>query len=367
MGKKKPAKGDQPATDGSASLPPKTPAGWLLTAADRIPPIKYAIGVVGLVAAAAISIGFFLGHWNYALFGGIAVFVGMVLVRLYASSVPASVRINPSLPVQVILWACVIAFIACLAMGVVTLGLTLFASSQHGGNQETASKKQSARETATKSSSPGKPTLEVASLSFAKYENCCFPYLLVGLKNVGNETAVVRAATFKVRKTWIMLPFKTVKSSTVPPKIKYTVDLNPAAKPYKRSLKVMEAVKPNEVCRFEIEIFATIFGAPKVWEGGGPGAPDPIFYFTMEFVYDDQSHALETDPLLCVAKGDMSIYFPKESGLDKKVFFDKYVKPHQAYVDHNQQILAEIGPIQAIRNESLEILQKDLPAMFAEL
>jgi len=109
---------------------PKTPTEWLLEAARRIPALKYAIGVVGLIAAAAISIGFFLGHWEYALFGGIAVICGMFLVRLYVAYQPANVKINPSIPIQVVLWAIVLAFVAWIAMGTIWMGLKLFAKNE---------------------------------------------------------------------------------------------------------------------------------------------------------------------------------------------------------------------------------------------
>jgi len=105
---------------------PKGATGWLLEAARQVPALRYAIGVVGLVAAAALSTGLVFGHWEFALFGGIAVFVGMVLVRLYAASQPEEVRFNPSKPIQVVVWACVIAFVVLLGMGVLKAGFTLF-------------------------------------------------------------------------------------------------------------------------------------------------------------------------------------------------------------------------------------------------
>ena len=101
---------------------PTSPVEWVLEGARRIPTLTYAIGVIALVAAAAISIGFFIGHWEYALWGGIAVFVGMILVRLYAAFQPEDVRINPSLPIKVVVWGCVLAFLSLLAMGVYAVG-----------------------------------------------------------------------------------------------------------------------------------------------------------------------------------------------------------------------------------------------------
>src|SRR5262249_51168044 len=72
----------KPKDDSQSRRAPTDATSWLLEAARRVPALNYAIAVVGLVAASAISIGFVIGQWEYALFGGIAVFGGMVRVRL---------------------------------------------------------------------------------------------------------------------------------------------------------------------------------------------------------------------------------------------------------------------------------------------
>jgi nucleoside phosphorylase len=106
----------------------KGPTAWLLEAVRRVPTLKYAIGVVGLVAAAVISAALAFGHWQYALFGAIAVFGGMLLVRIYAASQPEHIRFNPSFAFHVVLWTCVIAFVLLVVMGLIRLGLNLFAA-----------------------------------------------------------------------------------------------------------------------------------------------------------------------------------------------------------------------------------------------
>jgi hypothetical protein len=121
-----------PAIPPKAPPPPQSPTEWLLEAVRHIPALKYAIGVVGLVAAAAISISFFFGHWQYALFGGIAVFGGMVIVRIYVAVQPKKLNFNPSLPFAVLVWAFVFAVVVVLAMGVVKLGITLFTYDELG-------------------------------------------------------------------------------------------------------------------------------------------------------------------------------------------------------------------------------------------
>jgi hypothetical protein len=105
---------------------PLSPTGWLLLAASRIPALVYAIAVVGIVAAAALSVGFFIGQWPYAIFGGVAVTVGMFLLRLYATSQLEALAIDVSGPVRVLIWTCVIAFVAVVVMGLVSFAIFLF-------------------------------------------------------------------------------------------------------------------------------------------------------------------------------------------------------------------------------------------------
>lgn len=103
------------------------PAEWLLEAARRIPLLNYAIAVVGLVAAAALSIGFVWGYWMYALYGGLVVLFAMFLVRIYVAFTPQDVKINVSLPVQILIYAAVAGAGILGGMGLVAVGIHLFA------------------------------------------------------------------------------------------------------------------------------------------------------------------------------------------------------------------------------------------------
>src|SRR4051794_2942856 len=76
---------------------------WILEAARRVPYMLYVIGVVALVAAAAVALGFMLGNWEYALWGGATVFVAMVVVRLYATTTIASAEVNITWPATLII------------------------------------------------------------------------------------------------------------------------------------------------------------------------------------------------------------------------------------------------------------------------
>jgi hypothetical protein len=77
--------------------------------------------VVGVIAAAAISIGFFLGNWQMALFGGVAVLAGMIVVREFAGSQSPTSKRKLSIPAHFLIWMGIIAFVAILCIGVLAL------------------------------------------------------------------------------------------------------------------------------------------------------------------------------------------------------------------------------------------------------
>jgi len=106
---------------------PHDPASWLIEAARRLPIMGYAVGVVGVAAAAAISLGFFLGSPLYAIYGAVAVLVGMVVLRVFASAKPIAEPISLRWEVKVLIWASLLAIIAALTLGVVRLGRDVLA------------------------------------------------------------------------------------------------------------------------------------------------------------------------------------------------------------------------------------------------
>lgn len=105
---------------------PYNPTDWLLLAARRIPVMVYAIGVVGIAATAALSIGFFLGQWLLAVFGVVGVIAAMIIVRIFATSKMAARKIDTSQLVRVLFWTCVLAFVVLVGMGLVSFGIFLF-------------------------------------------------------------------------------------------------------------------------------------------------------------------------------------------------------------------------------------------------
>jgi hypothetical protein len=106
--------------------PPRDPAAWLLYAAEHVPVMWYAVAVVGLTAAASISIGFAFGNYLVAIYGAVAVLVGMMAVRLYAVIKPTGGNVDIGLPAKVLIWAVVVAMVVLIGVGVIKLVIVTF-------------------------------------------------------------------------------------------------------------------------------------------------------------------------------------------------------------------------------------------------
>ncbi len=105
---------------------PRNAASWLLEAVRQVPDMKYAVAVVGIAAAASISLGFFWHNYLVAVFGSVAVFAGMLLVRLYVTAqFKQKKAVDPSGPLQVIIWAVTAAIVCIIALGVVCIGISI--------------------------------------------------------------------------------------------------------------------------------------------------------------------------------------------------------------------------------------------------
>lgn len=115
------------------SQPPDKPrtqdaTKWLLEAVRQVPSMKFAVAVVGLVAAAAISCGVFLSNYLAAIIGGFTVLFFMFLLRIFAESKLSSTQVNVAKPMRFLIWTTVAAYPICLAMGIFRVGLLMFGS-----------------------------------------------------------------------------------------------------------------------------------------------------------------------------------------------------------------------------------------------
>ena len=98
------------------------PLSILNASIKRIPANAYALGVVGVVAAAAICIRLAGGEWLVAISGGVAILVGMVVLRVFASpGSPGAVGDSPSYQAAVLVWMCLFAFVCVLSLLVSTI------------------------------------------------------------------------------------------------------------------------------------------------------------------------------------------------------------------------------------------------------
>ena len=104
------------------------PLEMLRESIQAVPANAYALGVVGIVAAAAISLMLTGGNWVVSLAGGIAAFAGMVVLRIFAQSETLTRKKTPKAPVDALFltWTCLIGFTAVLGMLIGRLYFELF-------------------------------------------------------------------------------------------------------------------------------------------------------------------------------------------------------------------------------------------------
>jgi len=93
----------------------------------QVPANKYAIGVVGIVAAAMLSILLAGGKWQPAVAGGVVIFGGMVLLRVFSASRSRGTEGHSQpLQTQALTWLIIVAFAVVLSLFIAKLYLTLF-------------------------------------------------------------------------------------------------------------------------------------------------------------------------------------------------------------------------------------------------
>jgi hypothetical protein len=93
----------------------------------NIPKLKYALGVVGIVAAAMLALVAAGLNWLLALSGGVVVFAGMVLLRIFTNpDEPESRKKRFSSQAVTLTWSCSIIFVFVLCLFVAKLFFVLF-------------------------------------------------------------------------------------------------------------------------------------------------------------------------------------------------------------------------------------------------
>jgi hypothetical protein len=102
------------------------PITLLRESVQNVPANVYAVGVVGIVAAAVICIILTGNNWLVALGGGVAVFAGMVVLRIFAN--PGTGTRTRQRPAEVIAltWLSLAAFVLVLSFFLGKLYFVLF-------------------------------------------------------------------------------------------------------------------------------------------------------------------------------------------------------------------------------------------------
>jgi hypothetical protein len=117
----------------SIGLPPAF--SLLKESISSVPSNVYALGVVGIVAAAAICLQLMDKDWLVSLSGGVAVFIGMVVVRIFANPTQSSAGEQRSPEAVLLGWLGLAALVVVLSFLIGKLYLTLFPASQPNGDR----------------------------------------------------------------------------------------------------------------------------------------------------------------------------------------------------------------------------------------
>jgi hypothetical protein len=125
------ASGNSSSTDAQLASPQRAnfigPLDILKQSIKQVPANKYAFGVVGIVAAVAVSTGLVRGSWQTALAGGTAMLIAMVLLRIFAlgeADVISSAKASRS--TQVLTWLSLLTFAVVVVLLLGKLYMILF-------------------------------------------------------------------------------------------------------------------------------------------------------------------------------------------------------------------------------------------------
>jgi hypothetical protein len=93
---------------------------------EKVPANVYALGVVGIVAAASVATILAGGNWLAAVVSGVVMLAGMVILKIFAGTTSRTERTPHSLQATVLTWLCLLAFAFVLALLVAKFYFVLF-------------------------------------------------------------------------------------------------------------------------------------------------------------------------------------------------------------------------------------------------
>lgn len=140
-------------TDGHPSV--SSLLAILKASIKQLPANVYALGVVGIVAAATIATILAGGKWFVAVVSGVIMFAGMVILRIFAGSHTPETAPRKSAQAQFLTWICLLAFTMVLVFLVARFFFMLFP--QSSSQTSPAAEKQNATTPTTESVSQEHP------------------------------------------------------------------------------------------------------------------------------------------------------------------------------------------------------------------
>ena len=109
---------------GAPDPKPEVPVGateYILTVAKRLPFMWYAAAAIALPAGAGLALAFVGGSPPIAIFGSVAIFVSMIVLKLFSMLEKQILETIGLLPLKVVVWTATVAFVAAVVLSLAML------------------------------------------------------------------------------------------------------------------------------------------------------------------------------------------------------------------------------------------------------
>lgn len=191
--------------------------------------------------------------------------------------------------------------------------------------------------------------LELVEVSYVETDS--LPKLDIKLRNTGDEVAFVKRVEFHVDKVWT-LKWPSA-GGAAPVTADYEVVLPTSGDPYIQPVPVSQSVDPNGVDRFTFTLMPD-----------HPLSPfqDDVYLFHIVVVYDGDSKSVASEDLLYMLSYPSNGFrtFPGPDYFTTPVT-DNLGKLYQQPVIEIAEVVRQIGEVEGVRNERLDVLIESLP------
>jgi hypothetical protein len=218
----------------------------LKAAIEKVPAVKYALGVAGLAAAVAI-IKTLLTDWLVAVVGVIVLVFLMVLLFVFAK-LTAIARKDLRAPMMVLLWSALALTIATGTLLFLSIFFEWPISLKHWitGQRPPST---------SRDSDQSLDRIDVSDVGFLDYpDDSRSPRLDIKLTNIGTRSAFVKRVKFNVKQVWRLNDLPQAAGVVVPPEHNYVLKLRSSANPYSVILPVAHGLKPDDFGRFTVQL-----------------------------------------------------------------------------------------------------------------